>query len=765
MADLLQPLNSPDPHVRQAGCQGLARPALRGDSRVASALAGRLQDRDQYVRQAAATSLGQVARRGDEASLAALAARLSDPDPGVRRVAVNALGQVATRGCPIAMGALLGRLEDKDGGVRRSTLKAIERIAEKGDTKVIAALFGRTADPEAFVRHAAVEVLARLAEEGDAEVVARLLVLLEGDRDARVRTAATDALGRLAMRGDSRVLAALLAGLDDESDGVRRAAANSLGHVTFAPLQELELQERQIAELEHRGKHEVASRDRAISEREERHMHEVLGMQRRIEELESTLRREVEERDRRIAELEAAAAERAWLSRVMEFIPPAGQVAQFIDSLPALAGVANYGTEVFVPVWALRCARGSGAEPTGRRCGRGGNTGPGGGGGAHAQGPAVPAASSPSGIFSSLTFEDVCPDGKDKREFMSLFELFEQLSLGNVTPMELTEKKPLDVYIHQGSDGHWGVYCCSRHRMLALLMRQACVRNEVLTVKCTLRPKDDQSFWSWQWSNFYDGGDGFSVHPFSSTAQPAALSPMSVGGNSPSVGSRFSLGRGGGSGVYPAPSGGGGVGATSSAPSTPRTPGSSTATGAAAWRGAGAVHRRPNGNMVAGGSLSVVAGARKQACAVAATARGAGEDVTPPARWSRSPGACGGSAVRNGVARSVSASARGTRESNDRFCIGTSAGRLGEQPGDQSMPKRLASQPHVLQSGAAAAAAASASSEMAACTAGAASNGGPQPQQHAVPTLTMDLGFESPHGSPVAFGGSASAMAPATLVS
>lgn len=683
ISELLQPLSSQDPHTRQAGCQALARPGLRGDSRVVSALVGNLQDRDQYVRQAAAVSLGQVARRGDEATLAALVARLGDADAGVRRVAVNSIGQVASRGCLVALPALLGRVEDKDGGVRRSATKALDRVAEKGDPRVHAALYGRTADSEAFVRHAAVEVLACVADEGDAEVISRLLLLLENDRDSRVRAAASDALGHLAIRGDSRVLATLLAALEDESDSVRRAAASSLGHVTFAPLKELEIQERQIAELEHRGRHEVANRDKAISEREAQHMHEVLGMQKRIEELESVLRHEVGERDRKIAELEATLRDRSWLTRVVEFIPPAAQVGQFVESLPSLAGPTNFGTEVTVPVWALRCASGLGAEPAGRRCGRT-PSGHGGGGGG---GPQMAHS-------SSMTLEEVCPDGKDRREFISLFELFEQLSLGNVTPLELTDKKPLDVYIHQGPDGVWGVYCCSRHRMLALLMRQACVRSEVLTVKCTLRPKDDQSFWGWQWSNCYDGGDGLCIQPFASTAQ-ALASPTSASGSC-SAASRTAPAGGR---VSWTGAGGGGSAAT------PR------ASSASAWRPGGALPRRADG--VYGGSLAAAGGSRK--VAVAMPRAGSGEEALTPGRWPRASGG-GLSQSRNS---SATASTRG-------YC---SATRIGDQPAEFFTPKRPALPTYSAHSAQSVVAASEVDADMAASL----------QRQHSVPTLTMDL--------------------------
>merc|ERR1711920_1041574 len=98
-----------------------------------------------------------------------------------------------------------------------------------------------------------------------------------------------------------------------------------------------------------------------------------------------------------------------------------------------------------------------------------------------------------------LPGEDNRESDQNKRWLFSLFELFEQLSTEQVTPMELTETKPLDVYVHHCTDDTWGLYCSSHHRLLALLMRQACARDELLTVRCVLRPKDD-GYWGWQWS-------------------------------------------------------------------------------------------------------------------------------------------------------------------------------------------------------------------------------------------------------------------------
>lgn len=489
--ELLQPLTSNDPHVRQAGCQALAQPGLRHETRVVVALLARLQDRDGYVRQAAVSSLGQVARKGDETVVLAMIQRLNDADSSVRRVAANALGLVSPRGNASVLAALLGRLEDKDGGVRRSVIKALEKVTEREDAKVLTALFSRTSDGEAFVRHTAVEVLSRMVEEGNAEVVSKLLELLGSDRDARVRWAATEALGRLAVRGDSRVLNALLARLDDEADSVRRAAANALGHVTFAPLQELELQEKQIADLQFRGTHEVLQREKMIADMSRQHTEHVSRLYARIRELEEKLVTEVEVRDRRISELEAEVQRQALFARVGEFLPHGGAVVQFLDTLPSLAGPSAHGLEIMAPVWALRTLKGSGPL-----------SGAGQARGAHM------AAQGPSEDTSAAS-----PAGREKRWLLSLFETFELLAAGAVTAQEMTESRPLDCYVHQSEDGAWGLYCASRQRLLALLMKQACTRNELLMVRCVIRSKEDPTYFSWQWANFYDGTDGLAIEP------------------------------------------------------------------------------------------------------------------------------------------------------------------------------------------------------------------------------------------------------------
>jgi len=501
VAELLKPLSCPDQHVRQAACQNLAKCDGRSDPRVLTALTQRLQqDRDAYVRQAAASALGQATKRGDEAVLQVIQQRATgDADAGVRRLACIAASQIAPRGHAATVGVLLSRLEDRDSGVRRSATKALEKVAERCDVQVISALLTRTGDPEAFVRHHAVEALGKLADEGFHEVVDRLLELVHSDRDPRVRWSCTDGLGKLASRGDNRVLSALMGRLEDDADCVRRAAACALGKVTLAPLQELEVHERHIAELEMSQRSELTSLQVAMHRMREAHAEEASSLKRRITELEDQL----VDRDARIEHYEAQLDERNRFLRFGDFLPCAAAVTRFLDTLPALAGMGANGMEIIAPVWALRCVRATPSTGSGNNNPRGG---------------------APN---SSRLLDETSPSnaGKDKRDYLELFEMFEQLSSGKTTTMELTESKPLDVYIHKGEDDAFGLYCCSRHRLLALLMFQATCRNECLMVRCIVRSKDDCGYWGWHWNSFYDGGDGLTVNvsPKRSSGSTASL--------------------------------------------------------------------------------------------------------------------------------------------------------------------------------------------------------------------------------------------------
>ncbi|CAJ1341168.1 unnamed protein product [Effrenium voratum] len=115
------------------------------------------------------------------------------------------------------------------------------------------------------------------------------------------------------------------------------------------------------------------------------------------------------------------------------------------------------------------------------------------------------------------------PNGKEKRCLLSIFELFEQLSSGAVTPWELTEPSPLDVFVHKLEDGSWGLFCGSHQRLVAFLMHQACNRGEMMQVRCCLRSKEELSYWGWHWNSFYAGSNGLHASPKS----PARGTPRS----------------------------------------------------------------------------------------------------------------------------------------------------------------------------------------------------------------------------------------------
>jgi len=465
---------------------------------------------------AAVTSLGQVCKKGDETALEALIARLGDSDASVRRVACTALAQVAHKASQSARLALLPRCEDRDGGVRRSAVKALEKVADKDDPQVLQALFARCSDPEAFVRFSSVEALSNVSAEGNPEVIARILELVS-DRDSRVRCCCVEALGRLAIRGDSRVLTALLGCLDDEGDAVRRAAATSLGQVTFAPLQELELQERQIAELEFREQHEVSSRDRTIADLKEKHDKETAELRARVYALEDRLKKDVDTRDAQIAQLKHQLEEQEWVAGVGSVIPHAGEISKFLAKLPELAGAENYGKQITAPIWALRSMR-------------------------VVQSKSLDVASSENSV-----------EAKEKRSMLSLFDLFERVSSGSATPLDLTEASPLDVFVHRLEDGTWGLFCSSHQRLLAFIMRQACNRNELMRVRCVIRSKEDLGYWSWHWNCFYDGTDGRTMSPKAQTSPQSSPRRLGLGFSSSSPrlagGSPVSSPRGLGTGV------------------------------------------------------------------------------------------------------------------------------------------------------------------------------------------------------------------------
>merc|ERR1719161_2851107 len=124
------------------------------------------------------------------------------------------------------------------------------------------------------------------------------------------------------------------------------------------------------------------------------------------------------------------------------------------------------GTEIDAPVWALRCIG---------KC---------------------------KSVGGSAADRD--PGNDDRRVLSAALELFEQLYTGRATPMSLTDKRPLDVFVHRGKDGRWGLYCCNRQRLLALLLWQVCMRGEFHYARCIVRPTDDGGYWNWQWNAIYE---------------------------------------------------------------------------------------------------------------------------------------------------------------------------------------------------------------------------------------------------------------------
>merc|ERR1719379_3006902 len=174
---------------------------------------------------------------------------------------------------------------------------------------------------------------------------------------------------------------------------------------------ELELQEQQIAELEFRGMQEASLRDKEMAQLKVHHAQEIARWEKRVDDLEARLHQKtekVEEREHFVRILEAQLAEQEWLKRLGEFLPHAERVAQFMSKLPSLAGSGGHGKEVVAPIWALRF---------------------------------VPGAAPFAGQAGSCSMED-------KSWYFPLLELFEQLSTEQVTPIELTEARPLDVYAH-----------------------------------------------------------------------------------------------------------------------------------------------------------------------------------------------------------------------------------------------------------------------------------------------------------------------------
>ena len=154
------------------------------ESRIADALAARLDDEDTENRRLAAEALGVLRAVSGVASLANTAA--GDPDEEVRRKAVESLGAIGTEE---AGEGLLALVEDSD--LKRHVVRALGRMAFPPATPALLAVYD--GDPGSDLARDALEGLARI---GAAEARGTFYHELSS-REARRREYAAAGLGRL----------------------------------------------------------------------------------------------------------------------------------------------------------------------------------------------------------------------------------------------------------------------------------------------------------------------------------------------------------------------------------------------------------------------------------------------------------------------------------------------------------------------------------------------------------------------------------------
>lgn len=148
-----------------------------------------------------------------------------------------------------------------------------------------------------------------------------------------------------------------------------------------------------------------------------------------------------------------------------QVLPIAPGVSGFLKALPRLEG----GQELDVPVLALRWTH--------------------------------------RGLNCQMAFGEDHDHAKE-----SIFKLFEQLFRGRVSPQEMTSEDPLNVFVHTGPDHVQGLYSRQNRRLAALLMLQACRRDQAVHARCLVRSVQ-QRHWGAQFSKAYDGGTGLSIQP------------------------------------------------------------------------------------------------------------------------------------------------------------------------------------------------------------------------------------------------------------
>lgn len=210
----LEPLlDDPDPRVRAAAADGVARCGNDQASRIRDALE---EEHDPGARIAmvlalgsaggsiAATALGRLLEAGDPAlrfaavealgrtgaaeAFAPLLQALADPVREVQAAALHALGAL---GDPRAGKAVAERVASGSRDLRRTAVFALDRLAPRG---AIGRLQDALADPDREVRITAARLLARI---GGAGTLAHLDRLADNEPDPLVRQAACEAAARL----------------------------------------------------------------------------------------------------------------------------------------------------------------------------------------------------------------------------------------------------------------------------------------------------------------------------------------------------------------------------------------------------------------------------------------------------------------------------------------------------------------------------------------------------------------------------------------
>lgn len=241
-AEVIACLEDPDPAVRVAACDALAR---IGDPAAGAALfrvvendtlqvltaavnaiqsLGSTENRAlafQAARSPAAqvrrAAMGMLAYFGDAAAIPLLCEAMGDPDERVHEAAIQAL---ATFDSSTAASALIAAASDSTPRIRASAVRALGSV--NGDDRVTDSLIRALDDTDPWVRYFGCQSLGKL---GFAGAVQRISALLE-DEAGQVRVAAVEALSHF---DDPLARDALTAAVRSSDFDIRRAGLVGLG--------------------------------------------------------------------------------------------------------------------------------------------------------------------------------------------------------------------------------------------------------------------------------------------------------------------------------------------------------------------------------------------------------------------------------------------------------------------------------------------------------------------------------------------------------